>query len=32
MELLEGCGHYPMQEIPLYLACAIERFLRKQTK
>jgi pimeloyl-ACP methyl ester carboxylesterase len=32
MELLEGCGHYPMQEIPLYLAGAIERFLRKQTK
>jgi pimeloyl-ACP methyl ester carboxylesterase len=32
MELLEGCGHYPMQEIPLYLVGAIERFLRKQTK
>ncbi|MDW5499276.1 alpha/beta hydrolase [Pseudomonas lundensis] len=30
VELLEGCGHYPMQETPVYLVGAIERFLSKQ--
>lgn len=27
MEVLRGCGHYPMVEQPLALACTVERFL-----
>jgi pimeloyl-ACP methyl ester carboxylesterase len=28
LEILPGCGHYPMDEVPLSFAAAIERFFR----